>query len=237
MKRISVMLGIIVPPNGELNDGDCPKCRAGLCMLAAARSRRYVPVLQLTRHPRSIAMKRIVLAIALVSLPAGAGAQSNQDLIEGALAAAPTRAREATAVVRWNADYTYETIKEGTNQLVCYDRSDERGRRPFAVQCTSVANLPRVAQNRRFRGESSDRTSEQALVAAAVKDGTREPGQYGSVWYRMEGDDRSSAGIHTTILVPGATTASTGLPEDRNSGGAYIMAAGTDAAHIMVPGR
>lgn len=182
-------------------------------------------------------MKRIVLAIVLGSVPAGAGAQSNQELIEHALAAAPTRAREAASVVRWNADYTYQTIKEGTNQVVCYDRSDERGRRPFAVQCTSVANLPRVAQNRRFRGETTDRAGERALVAAAVEDGTREPGQYGSVWYRMEGNDRSSAGIHTTIMVPGATTATTGLPEDRSAGGAYIMDAGTDRAHIMVPGR
>jgi hypothetical protein len=40
-----------------------------------------------------------------------------------------------------------------------------------------------------------------------------------------------------TIAVPGATTASTGLPDNNKMGGAWLMAAGTSTAHIMVPGR
>ena len=182
-------------------------------------------------------MKRImILAVAgLASIPAGATAQSAA--IEGPLAAAPGRAREATAVIKWNADFTYETLKEGTGPLVCYDRSDERDRAPFAVQCTSVANLDRVAQNRRFRAESADTPAERALVAAARADGTRVPAEYGSMWVSMNGPDQASAGTHTTIAVPGATTDSTGLPESPSGGGAYIMSAGTSNAHIMVPGR
>jgi hypothetical protein len=40
-----------------------------------------------------------------------------------------------------------------------------------------------------------------------------------------------------TIAMPGATQASTGFPEDRSGGGAYIMDAGTSTAHLMVPGN
>ena len=182
-------------------------------------------------------MKQIILVVGLLSIPAGANAQTVAETIDGALAAAPGRAREATAVIKWHSDYTYETLKEGTNRLVCYDRSGEHRRRPFAVQCTSVANRDRVAQNRRFRAESADAQAERAMVAAAEADGSRVLPEYGSLWIQMEGTDRASARIHTTIAVPGATTESTGLPDTRTAGGAYIMNAGTSGAHIMTPGR
>ena len=183
-------------------------------------------------------MKHIILVVVgAVSIQTSANAQTAAETIEHALAAAPRRAREEAAVIKWNADYTYETLKEGTNRMVCYNRSDERNRRPFAVVCTSVGNLDRAAQNRRFRGESADAAEERAMVAAAEENGTRVLPEYGSVWIHMDGPDRASARIHTTIAVPGATTESTGLPDNRRAGGAYIMAAGTSAAHIMIPGR
>ncbi len=183
-------------------------------------------------------MKLVILIVAgVVSIQASANAQTAAETIETALAAAPRRARESAAVIKWNADFTYETLKEGTNRMVCFDRSDERNRRPFAVVCTSIGNLDRATQNRRFRMESADRDEERAMVNAAEEDGTRAVPEYGSVWIHMDGRDRASARIHTTISVPGATTESTGLPDNRRAGGAYIMAAGTSAAHIMVPGR
>ena len=98
-------------------------------------------------------MKRLMLLVlGLTTLSPSAYAQSDAELIEQALTAAPRRAQEAAVVIKWNADYTYETLKEGTNTWVCYHRSDEARRPPFAVQCTSSANLDRVAQNRKFRG-------------------------------------------------------------------------------------
>ena len=59
--------------------------------------------------------------------------------------------------------------------------------------------------------------------------------EYGSVWISMNGPDQASARIHTTIAVPGATTESTGLPDNPRQGGAWIMNAGTTTAHIMTP--
>ena len=183
-------------------------------------------------------MKRmviIVLGVGALVMSSNVYAQTDAQLIEQALAAAPRRGRDDATVVKWATDHTYTTIKQGTNQVVCYSRADERDRPPFAVQCTNLANLERVAQNRRFRAESTDRDSERALVAAAAQNGTRIKAQYGS-WFRsMNGPDQASAGIHTTIAMPGATGASTGFPESRDQGGAYIMAAGTSEAHLMVP--
>jgi len=53
----------------------------------------------------------------------------------------------------------------------------------------------------------------------------------------MDGKDKDSANLHVTIAVPGATTASIGLPDNGRQGGAWLMDAGTSAAHLMVPGR
>jgi hypothetical protein len=177
----------------------------------------------------------IALAFGALAISSGVYAQSNAEIIEGALSAAPARAREATAVIKWNADYTYTTIKEGTNALVCFDRTGERDRQPFDVQCTSKMNLDRVAQNRRFHAESTDAAGERELVAAAGRDGTRVKAEFASPFITRRGPDAANARSHTTYAMPGATTASTGFPEDRSQGGAYIMAAGTTEAHLMTP--
>ena len=181
-------------------------------------------------------MKRIVLfVLGVVAISTSAFAQAPAEAIEKALAPAPRQMKEGAAVIKWKADNTYDTLKPGTNRLVCYDRSGEPGQQPFAVQCTSVANLPRVAQNRKFEA-MSDKTARQAALDAAEKDGTRAKPEYGSVWLTMNGADREHARIHTTIAVPGATTQSTGLPSDNKQGGVWIMNAGTSTAHLMTPG-
>ncbi len=183
-------------------------------------------------------MKRILLAIiSVLTVSAGAQAQTPAETIAIAIETSPVRFGGEVTLITWNADYTYETVKEGTNTMVCYDRSDERDRSPFAAQCTSLTNLDRVAQNRRFRVQTTDAASESAMIRAAEQAGTRVQPEYGSLWLRMDGPDRASALLHATIAVPGATNGSTGLPEDRTLGGVWIMEAGTSAAHIMIPGR
>jgi hypothetical protein len=53
------------------------------------------------------------------------------------------------------AAFTHDTLKPGTNRWVCYDQSGEPNEQPFSVQGTSVGNLERVAQNRRFESTQS----------------------------------------------------------------------------------
>ena len=181
-------------------------------------------------------MKRILfIVLGIATIAPNSYAQSDAELIEQVLAAAPRRARDDASVIKWSADHTYTTIKEGTNPVVCYSRADQRDRPPFAVQCTVKANLERVAQNRSFRADSTDAEGERALVAAAGQNGSRVAAQYGSFFSSMNGPDQASAGVHTTIAMPGATTASAGFPENREQGGAFIMAAGTTEAHLMIP--
>jgi hypothetical protein len=174
-----------------------------------------------------------LIAVSLVVV-SGAFAQSDPS-IDRTLAAVPRNLKDAATVVKFKPDFTYEVIKKGTSKLVCYDRSGDPGRQPYAVQCTVLANLPRVAQNRKFEA-MADKAAREAALNAAEADGTRVKPEYGSVWLHIDGADAEHARLHTTIAVPGATTQSIGLPDKPTQGGAWIMNAGTSTAHIMTPG-
>src|ERR1700675_2619686 len=181
-------------------------------------------------------MRMAMFLLAVIVVSTCAAAQVPDAAIETALLAAPANLREGAAVIKWKPDYTYETLKKGTNRLVCYDRTGFPEQQPFSVECTSIANLDRVAQNLKFESVG-DKIKTQAQLDAAEKDGTRVKPEYGSVWYHMLGPDREHAHAHMTIAVPGATTQSTGLPDDRKKGTVWIMNAGTSTAHLMTPGE
>jgi hypothetical protein len=190
-------------------------------------------------------MKRVILSVlGALSVASTVHAQAtyltlpNDQLIARAVLAAPANARANAAVIKWNADNTYTTIKEGTGTLVCYDHSGGPGERPFAVQCTNPANLPRVQQNYQIEAQAAgDRERLQTLLQAAESNGTRVRPEFGSIFMSLTGNDQAGANHHTTIAVPGATQATLGLPENRNAGGGWIMDAGTSTAHIMIPGH
>ena len=181
-------------------------------------------------------MKRMIpIALGVLAISVGAFAQATSD-IDRTLAAAPANMQKDATVVQWKSDGTYDTLKKGTNRLVCYDRSGFGGHAPFAVQCTSIANLDRVAQNRKFEA-IADKDARQKAIDDAEKNGTRVKPEYGSVWFSLNGPDQEHARMHVTIAVPGATTQSTGLPDNPKQGGVWIMAAGTTTAHLMTPGH
>jgi hypothetical protein len=182
-------------------------------------------------------MKGIVLVVlGVLAVSTHAWAQAPSDAIEKTLLAAPANMSKDATVIAWKPDYTYETVRKGTNRLVCFDRSGLPGQQPFSVECTSIANLERVAQNLKFEAEP-DRTKRQAALDAAEKDGSRVKPEFGSVWYRLQGPDREKARSHVTVAVPGATAQSMGLPDNPKQGGVWIMNAGTSTAHLMIPGH
>jgi len=112
-----------------------------------------------------------VLGVMAVAMSAPAQAQVIEarrkpittDPIQKPLLAAPNAAmaRDATVIkiIRnpdagekvTAADFTFEVLRSGPGRMVCYDLSGWPGERPWSVECTSSeANLPRVAQNRKF---------------------------------------------------------------------------------------
>ncbi|MCU1336171.1 MAG: hypothetical protein JWO19_1752 [Bryobacterales bacterium] len=181
-------------------------------------------------------MKRMIpIVLSMLAASASAFAQApDQAAIDKALRAAPGNLGKDATVIKWKSDFTYDTLKKGTNRLVCYDKSGMPGQQPFMVECTSIANLDRAAQNLKFEAMGAQK---QAMLDAAEKDGTRVKPEFGSVWYHLMGADAEHTRTHMTIAVPGATTKTLGLPETGAQGGVWIMNAGTTTAHIMTPGE
>jgi hypothetical protein len=187
----------------------------------------------------SIAVVLTILMFSVVvfsQAPAAAPAAPLSPEVEKALLPAPRQLRDAATVIRWKSDFTYDTVKKGSNRLVCYERPVQPGQPAFSVECTSVANLERVAQSLKMEAAGDPKAS-RAAFETAEKAGTWTKPEFGSVFYNMTGATQEAARAHTTISVPGATGKSLGLPEDNKTGGAWIMNAGTSAAHIMTPGH
>jgi len=162
---------------------------------------------------------------------------ASQADVDQALLAAPAGLRDQATVIKWKPDQTYSTLRKGTNGLVCYDRSGFPLQQPFAVQCTSMANLPREAQNMKAEA-TGDRSKSEAMLKGMEQDGSRAKPEFGSVWYHVSGPDKDHPSPHmVTIAVPGATAASLGIPDKRRADGIWIMNAGTSTAHLMIPGK
>ena len=184
-------------------------------------------------------MKRNVLVVSvLAATVVTAWAQSPADQVAKAVLAGPPALQAGAMVIRLAADGAPTVLREGSNGLMCWDRSDEPNR-SFSVQCTSEDNLPRVKQNRAFNMSGKSAEEIRAMRDAAEADGSRAVSVFGSAYYTLNGENAASASSHITIAVPFATTASLGLPDEGSytRAGTYIMEAGTSAAHIMVPGR
>ena len=112
-------------------------------------------------------MKRTILVVlTILAFSAVTFAQTQAEEIEKALLPAPRNMKEGATVIKWKSDFTYETLKKGTNRLVCYDRTGQPGQQPFAVECTSIANLDRVAQNLKFEAIPDKKASQAAFEAA-----------------------------------------------------------------------
>src|SRR6266436_4917244 len=75
---------------------------------------------------------------------------ASQADVDKALLAAPDNLRGQATVIKWKPDFTYDTLRKGTSRLVCYDRSGQPKQPAFMVECTSIANLDRAAQNMKF---------------------------------------------------------------------------------------
>ena len=100
----------------------------------------------------AIALGVLALSTSVLAQGRGAPAQPPPPLEPGVsqadvdkpLLAAPAQLRDQATVIRWKPDFTYDTLRKGTNRMVCYDRSGRPLHPAFSIECTSVANLERA---------------------------------------------------------------------------------------------
>ena len=136
-------------------------------------------------------MKRITFTFcALVAMSASTHAQSPEAQIAKATLAAPPSMQADTMVIRLAADGNHTILREGSNGLVCWDRSDEPNR-SFSVQCSSVENMDRIKQNRAWNMSGKTAEEIRAMRDAAETDGSRKVSKFGSIYY-----------LHYTMYIP-----------------------------------
>jgi len=179
----------------------------------------------------------IMFVVAACAVAPAVYAQSDQEMIDRALLAAPGNSKADATVVKWGADGKRVVVKQGKNDVVCWDQAPWPGQRPFSVHCTSAASMDRVDQNREFFYKAGNAADAEKLVQASEKDKTRKLPEFGAGHYGLVGMDQATARPHATIAVPFATSESMKLPSKPSASGAWLMDAGTSGAHIMIPGR
>ena len=135
----------------------------------------------------------------VAALSAGAIAQSPAEL-DKALAPAPRNIEEgADGRQWWKADGTSTTPSgRAPTAWSATTGRETNGQQPFAVQCTSIANLRPRRPEPEVRGDERQGRRRQAAIDAAEKDGTaRESPSSGSVRYTMSGADQATRARYT----------------------------------------
>ena len=186
------------------------------------------------------AMKHVTFAVmtACLGMASVASAQGDQEMIDRALLGAPAgMVRMNASVVKWGADGKRVVIKQGTNDLVCWDQSVWPGQLPFSVHCTSSKSMDRVDQNRAMYYQYMTREAAEKAIKELEASGKRVLPEYGAGHYGLQGKDQASARSHVTIAVPNATAASLKIPDKPSTSGIWLMDSGTSGAHLMIPGN
>jgi hypothetical protein len=180
----------------------------------------------------------LVAVAACMAMASSAYAQTDQEMIDRALLGAPAgMVRTNASVVKWGTDGKRVVIKQGTNDLVCWDQSVWPGQLPFSVHCTSSKSMDRVDQNRAMYSQYMTREAAEKAIKEAETAGKRVLPEYGAGHYGLQGKDQASARAHVTIAVPNATAASMKIPDKPSTSGIWLMDPGTTGAHLMIPGN
>lgn len=167
-------------------------------------------------------------------------ALSKDDLIAGAVSAAPEPLRDGATVLSVESGIT-TVLREGTNDIICL--SDEQGNDSFSVTCYHKSLEPYMARGRELRKTLSGAEARQKREQEA-RDG-KIPMPKQAALYSLRG----SADIYNpetksveggsrlyVLYTPFATEESTGFPtKPPVSGGPWLMRSGEPSAHVMIP--
>ena len=180
-------------------------------------------------------MKRAFFFLAASLLIPSALLGQSQMQVQRALMAAPPNMRDDATVLELRPDGTTAVLRQGANGLMCWDNRGRRGyNNPLDVQCTTEANRPRLEQNHEFQAAGGSDEEIQARFQRSEADGSRALSEFGSIYYRVQGESMSDFRTHTTVAVPFATGESLGLPSRGGGGMLWVMQGGTSSSHLMV---
>lgn len=176
----------------------------------------------------------IAAAVVLTAPIAGAVyAQSNDELIAQAVAAAPEELRAGATVINYDAKGDPVVLRQGTNGIVCNPNQQTTS---YSVQCYAQVLKAQHDLQAKEKAEGRDPKTIGADTQAALQSGKLPKPPLGTAMYMLSGKTKESARGMWVILVPGMTAEQTGLPTKPTAAGTpWLMRAGTPGAHIHIP--
>ncbi len=182
-----------------------------------------------------------ILLLLLGGAEVRAQAPAPEQQIEAAVQAAPEALREQATVRGYTAVGEFVTLRRGEGALICLadDPSDDR----FHVSCYHRSLAPFMQSGRELRAQGYERSEVDSLRRVQIESGAwampERPAALYSLTGPADGYDyetgtlREARPLHV-LYVPGATAASTGLPQRGATGTPWLMEGGTPWAHVMV---
>ena len=181
----------------------------------------------------------------LADMAVGQKIYSTDQQITAAVSAAPESLRAEATVKGYNADTTFATLREGSNNLICI--ADDPRKSNFHVSCYHKDLEPFMKRGRELKAQGMSRQEVDFFRRNEIRTEELSLPEKPMALYALTGkadafDYEKGVVDNATplyvIYVPYATEASTGLSTEPVSPGApWIMEPGTPWAHIMVMTR
>lgn len=187
-------------------------------------------------------MKRLIgLAAAVVlSSPvvvAIVHAQSDQEKIAQAVLPLPEDLRAGATVVQHDpATGERHVLRQGSNFVECQPKGEDG-----FTWCYNKSQAPRRDLQAKLKAQKKSDKEIQEAIAAAMKDGTLKLPTWGTMSYRLSGDE-GRIKLLWVMSVPNATPEQVGVSTVsqrdaalKGQGRPWLMLPGTPGAHIMIP--
>ena len=180
-----------------------------------------------------------VLLACLVAPALSAETPPAEQQIVAAIQAAPADRRDGATVLGYSAEGKIETLRDGSNDLICLadDPSDER----FQVACYHESLEPFMARGRELTAEGIGGRERRDQRFAEIEAGTLEMPREPRMLYVTSGSgfDPSSGEVFDAftrwvIYVAFATGEDLGMSTTPTAAAPWLMDAGTAGAHIMI---
>lgn len=184
--------------------------------------------------------------IFLVGISTAVSAQSvsEADRIEAAVQPAPEELREDARVLGYDSDGQLQTLREGSNHLVCLTDNPADSR--IHVACYHNTLEPFMSRGRQLSSEGMSRAAVDSVRLSEIRSGELAFPDHPAALYSLTGPEgsanassaileilREASRLHV-VYVPYATGESTGLPTRPAGDRPWLMEPGMPWAHIMI---
>ena len=155
-------------------------------------------------------------------------------IIADAVRPLPAPLRDGATVVSYDENFNRTVLRQGKNQIVCNADSPKPG---YSVVCQHQDVEAYWLRGAQLVAAGNSRKERDKIRNEEMEKGTLARPEPGLARYGLGGATRESATPIMVVMLPYATSESTGLSMEPDNYRPWLMEAGTPSAHIMIPGK